>query len=142
MTDEEKQEQGKRDKYAKAFLAKLDNSPDELTKFERRLGAKLQASRAQANQLIHDTNQLRDQIEQGKARLRSMELQLENAAGKTSGILETIIEIHFGSDEDMPPEPAKVDGGGEPPEESDTPETEPAPLPEPDVIDKPELASA
>lgn len=95
MTEEEKKDQEQKDKYARTFLNKLDNSPDELTKFEKRLGEKLKEHRSRADQLVQETNQMRDQLKQGEARLRSLELQLESAAGKANGVLETIVELHF-----------------------------------------------
>lgn len=105
----------KAEAYIKRILAASKDSPDSLTKHERRLADKYNASQDRVGKLRNDMQTMQNQIQQGEARLRSMELQVQSEGGKANGLLEALLAIEF--DEDVttaPPASAKGNGAADP----------------------------
>jgi uncharacterized coiled-coil DUF342 family protein len=93
-------EQKKKQDYLNNVLTLVESSPDKLNPNEKRLGTKLAEARAAVDKVANEIQTLRNQLQQGEARLRSLELQFENGLGKTTGIAEVLLELHFDSGED------------------------------------------
>jgi len=94
-------EQKKKQDYLSNVLKLVESSPDKLSPHEKRLGTKLAEARAGVDKVANEIQTLRNQLQQGEARLRSLELQFENGLGKTTGIAEAILDLHFDSGEEV-----------------------------------------
>jgi len=83
------------DGYLKSLMKRFEDNPDELNPVERRIIMKIRKSQQQLGQLSQDISQFRDQIKQGEARLRSLELQAKSEEGKIQGWVEFIVDEKF-----------------------------------------------
>jgi len=89
--------------YITSVLDKFRTDPEKLSKDEKRLAGKYQNEMARLERLNADVGQLRDQIRQGEARLRSLELQTADSQGKTNAFLEYMASLKFEDMEGLPP---------------------------------------
>jgi len=83
------------DSYVRQALQQLQGDVNSLTEQERRLLRKYQKYDQMARQAGQDAEQLRSQIQQAEARLRSIELQIVDAQGKAAGFIEYLISAKF-----------------------------------------------
>lgn len=107
--------------YVQGVLGALEKSPGSLSKTERRFGAKYAETHQKVRQIEGELTQLREQIRQGEARIRSLELQHQAESGRAGGFLESLVSLKFDEDDaTLPPaiiespgriEEAKVEGG-------------------------------
>jgi len=94
-------------KYLDGALKKLEENPQSLEPFERRLLAKIKKASQSAQQAAKDTLDLKNQIAQAEARLRSLELQAENHQGAVNAYIDEIVAVRFNLEEPTV-EPVKV----------------------------------
>ena len=99
-------------KYIDDAMKRLDENPDSLEKFERRLLSKIRKSSVSAQQSFKDLQDLRNQITQAEARLRSVELQAESYQGQVSAYIDEIVSLKFDLDEPLPPPAPTPDPAG------------------------------
>ena len=94
------------DAYVRQAIQQFLSDPQHLTEHERRLIRKYQKYNQVAQQAAQDAEQLRSQLRQGEARLRTVELQIADAQGKAEGFIEYLISSKFedesSADETMP----------------------------------------
>jgi hypothetical protein len=88
-------------RYAQDVLHKLEKSPEALSSHEKRLAVKYREAANQSSQLNKDIEQLRNQIRQAEARLRSMELQLADSQGKANGLIDFLVSLKFEDDPEV-----------------------------------------
>ena len=81
--------------YISTVLDKFRTDPEKLSKDEKRLAGRYQNEMAHLERLNADVGQLRDQIRQGEARLRSLELQTADSQGKANAFLEYMSSLKF-----------------------------------------------
>jgi chromosome segregation ATPase len=124
--------QKKKEAYVEDFIRKVDKAPEELSKHELRIGTRFRSARENADKIGKDITQIKEQITQGEARLRSMELQVQQEVGKANGFLEAILAFNFDDDDEMSP-----DAGVMPPKGGNG-----KPLPEPTIETPPKAAHA
>jgi len=103
--------------YVKGLMKKLENDPDSLDNMHRRTLTKAKKAGAIIDQLNKDLSQIRDQIKQGEALLKSKELSLENEVGRHNGLLDLLVSLKFEEDE-APPDKKELDPSKPPPLES------------------------
>lgn len=95
--------------YAKKVFALLDSEPDKLSDQELSLASKFKTSEDKLFAVRSDIDTIRQQVRQGEARLRSLELQAENEQGRCNGILDVMVDLKFGgveTGEEIPPDAA------------------------------------
>jgi chromosome segregation ATPase len=88
-------EQQQKQQYLQTVLSNLGTAPEKLTKDELRLATKYQTEMQRLNQVQGELGQLRDQLRQGEARVRSLELQAADVQGKANGFLEYLTSLKF-----------------------------------------------
>lgn len=86
-------------KYIDSAMKKLEENPKSLEPYERRLLSKIRKSSQAAQQAAKDCLDLRNQIAQAEARMRSLELQTENHQGSVNAYIEEIVYMKFNFDE-------------------------------------------
>jgi len=89
--------------YITSVLDKFRTDPEKLSKDEKRLAGKYQNEMTRLERLNADVGQLRDQIRQGEARLRSLELQTADSQGKANAFLEYMASLKFDDMDVLPP---------------------------------------
>lgn len=107
--DQQELQQAK-EAYVEEFIRKVDKAPADLSKHELRIGTRFKEARGKADQIGKDITQIKEQITQAEARVRSMELQVQQEVGKANGFLEAILAMAFDDDAPMP-EVQIPDGG-------------------------------
>jgi len=98
-------EQHAKMEFVKDLLKRFREDPAQFSKHERRLGTKYEATRDSANRTTGELEQLRNQIIQGEARVRSLELQAQAEFGKAEGFLESLVELTYDESPQKPPSP-------------------------------------
>jgi hypothetical protein len=91
--------------YVNGILQAAETKPDTLTSDEKRIAARHKKEMTRLMNLNGEISQIRDQMRQGEARLRSLELQAADTQGKVSGLLEYMISLKFPEVEDAVTEP-------------------------------------
>jgi len=84
--------------YVQNVLKQNEADPSKLTKEERRLAGKYAAESRRLGQIQQETSQLRDQIRQMEARVRSLELQAADSQGRANGFLDYMASAKFDED--------------------------------------------
>jgi uncharacterized coiled-coil DUF342 family protein len=102
--DIEQAVQQQKQQYVQKTLSEYSSKPEDLSKEERRLCKKYQEEANKLGQLHGEISQLRDQLRQGEARLKSLELQAADSQGRASGLLDYLISSKF--DEESPVVPS------------------------------------
>lgn len=100
-------------RYIDGAMRRFDESPDSLEPYERRLLSKIRKASSAAQQSIKDAQDLRNQITQAEARLRSVELQAEGHQGAVNAYIDEVVTQKFGIEDAMPP---SAPSGGPPPD--------------------------
>ena len=91
----------KADSYLRELLGTFEKERDKLDPHVRRLILKYQETQAQGDRVTNEIEQLRNQLKQGEARLRSMELQATAVLGKAAGCLEVLVSMKFEEEADL-----------------------------------------
>lgn len=86
-------------KYIDGSMKRLDEKPDSLEPYERRLLAKIRKSSGAAQQAMKDAQDLQNQITQAQARLRSVELQAESFQGSVNAYIDEVVSLKFNLEE-------------------------------------------
>lgn len=107
--------------YVQKLAAQMKTDPNAVGKMERRALTKAAESKERMNNMTQEIRQLRDTVTQAEARLKSLELQLENEVGKHNGMLDLIVSLKFEADAPTPP----PGNGSKPPEPVKPPEATP-----------------
>ena len=81
--------------YLKDVMESYDSQKDSLDPIERRLVGKYREAQSTADRVIQDLNQLRAQVKQAEARIRSLELQAADSQGKANGYLDFLVSMKF-----------------------------------------------
>jgi len=95
MSDQKRPNPEKFQAYLSDSIKKLTEDPDSLEKNERRLLGKLKKESDAAQQSIKDVQALRNQITQAEARLRSLQLQIENHQGAANAYADELLSLKF-----------------------------------------------
>lgn len=93
--------------YLKSVLQKMKEDPASLSSTENRLAGKYVHHSESTNSIAQDISQMRNQIQQAEARLRSLELQVERESGKAQNCVEILIEMKF-EESKAPPAPPRL----------------------------------
>ena len=93
--DAQAQQQQQIDTYIRKMLSALENDPDSLSSTERQFGAKYAAVVQRVRQIESDLNQIKEQVRQGEARAKSLELQHQSESGRAAGLLEALVSLKF-----------------------------------------------
>ena len=95
--------------YVQSVLKALGSAPDKLEKSEIQLGNKYRAAQERFGQICRDMDQIRNQMRQSEAQLRSLELQAADVQGRMAGLVECLIAYKFPEVDSTPPpkEPVK-----------------------------------
>jgi hypothetical protein len=118
--------------YVQNVIKQLEGDPSRLTKDERRLAGKYVVESRRLERIQQETSQLRDQIRQLEARVRSLELQAADSQGRANGFLDYMASLKFEDDAPM----------GAPPQGAPIPSPEVAPkVDAPPTPDQPEAAA-
>jgi hypothetical protein len=83
------------DSYLRDTLLRFDKEKSSLSETELRMLTKYKEYQLRSNQLGQEVDQLTNQIEQAKTRLRTMELQTAEAQGKAQSVLEILVSMKF-----------------------------------------------
>jgi chromosome segregation ATPase len=94
-------------KYIDGAMKRLDEKPDSLEPYERRLLTKIRKSSGAAQQSMKDVQDLKNQITQAEARLRSVELQAESYQGSVNAYIDEVVSLKFNVEEPLPEATAK-----------------------------------
>lgn len=107
QTQQQKQQQ-EVDAYIRKVMGALENDPDSLSSIEKQFGTKYATVIQRVRQVEADLTQTREQVRQGEARVRSLELQHQAESGRATGFLETLVSLKFESAPEVqtPPPPA------------------------------------
>ena len=100
-------------RVANSIAERAEKGDMNLGRMEMRLGTKLNEARTRANQLMAETKQLNENIDQAKARLESLKLQSTDAIGKANGVFEALVELKmqdFEDGEEIPAPEVKAPG--------------------------------
>ena len=100
----QQQRQKQMEEYVQTVVGALEKDPTSLNAVEKRFGTKYVQSLQRVRAIEADLTQLREQIRQGEARVRSLELQHQSETGKTSAYVESLVALKF----DEEPEPIKA----------------------------------
>lgn len=84
--------------YLADGMKKLAESPSSLSKTEKRLLTKLKKTSDAAQQVLKDIQNMKGQISQAEARLRSLELQSENHQGAANAFVDELVSLKFDTD--------------------------------------------
>jgi chromosome segregation ATPase len=95
MSDQKRPTPAEFQTYVNESIKKLTDDPDSLEKNERRLLGKLKKSSDAAQQSVKDVQALRNQITQAEARLRSLQLQIENYQGAANAYADELMSLKF-----------------------------------------------
>ena len=101
MTDDLKRKIDPREaqRHLSDLVTRAEKLPDSLSRYELRLVTKYKKSADLAQQILKDLQDLDNQIKQGQARFRSMELQAENYQGTVNALVEELMDLKFDSEE-------------------------------------------
>lgn len=119
--------------YIQKVMGALENDPSTLSSTERRFGSKYSEVHQRVRQIENDLTQLREQLRQGEARVKSLELQHQAESGRATAFLESLVSLKFDVEpEDLVPQAPVEEAKGtteEPKEEvkGDNGTPEPAP---------------
>ncbi len=86
-------------KYIQEVMTSLENDPSSLTGTERKFGSKYAEVSQRVRQIETDLTQLREQVRQAEARIRSLELQHQAENGRAAAFLESLVSLKFDVDE-------------------------------------------
>lgn len=89
------QRQQQMEQYVQDTVKALEKDPNSLNAVEKRFGTKYVQSLQRVRAIEGDLTQLREQIRQGEARVRSLELQHQSETGKTSAYVESLVSLKF-----------------------------------------------
>lgn len=81
--------------YVQQVLSDLEKDPGALNPTERQFGSKYAETYKRVRQIESDLTQLREQIRQGEARVKSLELQHQSEAGRATAFLESLVSLKF-----------------------------------------------
>lgn len=102
-------------KYIDGAMKRLDENPESLEPYERRLLAKIRMSSGAAQQAQKDIQDLKNQITQAEARLRSVELQAEGHQGAVSAYIDEVVSLKFNLEDPTIPKAPVVPSAGDAP---------------------------
>lgn len=88
-------------KYIDGAMKRLDESPGSLEPYERRLLGKIKKASQGAQQSMKDVGDLKNQVAQAEARIRSLELQAENLQGSVNAYIDEIVSVKFNIEEPL-----------------------------------------
>lgn len=104
-------------KYIDSSMRKLEESPDSLEPYERRLLSKIRKASQAAQEAIKSAQDMKNQIAQAEARMRQLELQVESHQGSVNAYVDELVSVKFNVEEpfNIPPKapevsPAESDG--------------------------------
>ena len=83
------------DQYLKDLLKQYETEPKTLDDTTYRMIGKHREAKARAEKIAADLEQLRNQIKQGEARARSLELQLVENHGRADSFIDFLVESKF-----------------------------------------------
>jgi chromosome segregation ATPase len=109
MNPQSQQQQAQ--KYVQGVLSALENDPGSLSGTERRFGSKYAEVHGRVRQIEGDLTQLREQVRQAEARIKSLELQHQAESGRAGAFLESLVSLKF--DVDPPMLPTSEEGARE-----------------------------
>jgi len=85
----------KADTYLRELMQKFEQEKDSLDPYVRRLILKYKEAQGRGDKVLQDLDQLRNQIKQAEARVRSLELQAADIQGKATGFLDVLVSMEF-----------------------------------------------
>ena len=96
-------------KYLDQAMKVLEENPESLDKNERRMLLKVKKGSEAAQKADKDIGELKNQVTQAQARIKSLELVTENQQGYVNAYIEQLVEMKFDYEEELPstPEPPK-----------------------------------
>jgi len=106
MNPQSQQQQQKVEAYVRQVVGALKDDPSSLSPKEKRFGSKYVEVLQRVQQIEGDLTQLREQVRQSEARVRSLELQHQSETGRASAFLESLVSLKF--DESLIDAPAAV----------------------------------
>lgn len=97
-------------KYIDGAMKRLEEKPETLEPYERRLLGKIKKASQGAQQAMKDVGDLKNQVAQAEARIRSLELQSENLQGSVNAYIDEIVSVKFNIEEpfNAPPKAPEV----------------------------------
>lgn len=113
QTDPQQAQQQRIQQYVQKVMADLQSDPDSLTGNERRFGSKYAEVLQRVRQIEGDLTQLREQVRQGEARIRSLELQHQGESGRAGAFLESLVSLKFDTDAPIQMPTPAIEGEGE-----------------------------
>ena len=100
-------------KYIDASMKKLEENPASLEVYERRLLGKIKKASQAAQEALRGAQDLKNQIAQAEARMRTLELQTESHQGSVNAYVDEIVSMKFNIEESSVPTPPKPDVSAE-----------------------------
>lgn len=97
-------------RYLAELVTRAEKVPDSMGKYELRLVTKYKKMADATQNLLKDLQDLDNQIKQGQARLRSMELQAENCQGSVNMLVEELMDLKLEAEASVPPEAPVQEG--------------------------------
>jgi dsDNA-specific endonuclease/ATPase MutS2 len=96
MSEQPPVDQKQVQEYIDHGMKMLNENPASLEPHEKRLFTKLSKFSQTTQQAMKDAQDLKNQIEQAQARLRSVELQAENSQGSVNAYVDELVAAKFG----------------------------------------------
>ena len=126
--DPQAQQQQQVDAYIRKVMNALENDPGSLSSTEKQFGSKYAAVVRKVRQIETELTQVREQVRQGEARAKSLELQHQGESGRAAGLLEALVSLKFeaGPPEIQMPPPPEAPPSGEKEAGGDNGTSEPA----------------
>jgi chromosome segregation ATPase len=91
----------KADSYLRELMQKFEKEKDSLEPYVRRLLLKYKDAQVKGEKVMQDLDQLKSQIKQAEARVRSLELQAADIQGKVTGFLDILVSMQFEKEEEV-----------------------------------------
>ncbi len=88
-------DQRKAREYSDKILKQFQKDPSKMGPHERKLAEKYYVAKNASDRIDQEVRQINQQIAQGQARVRSLELQYTEQAGKAAAFMEYIIALKF-----------------------------------------------
>lgn len=97
-------------KYIDSAMKRLEENPEWLEVYERRLLGKIKKSSQGSQQAMKDVGDLKNQVAQAEARIHALELQSENLQGSVNAYIDEIVSVKFNIEEpfNAPPKTPEV----------------------------------
>lgn len=96
-------------KYIDSSMRKLEENPESLEPYERRLLAKIKKASQAAQEAARGAQEMKSQISQAESRMRIFELQAESHQGALNAYIDELVAVKFDVEEPFttPPKPSE-----------------------------------